>query len=119
MIQDVVEIIETHFTNNWVGEVNYDQTGYTNTADQWLELIIAPVLSENIGFTDCTQEFFELHLMAYAPNKVKAGTLIDSVVTFLQNNTIDGVRVYSWRTQANGVLDTGQYFYKVIFDCNH
>ena len=116
MIRDVVLSVEKHFVDNWNGDVNYDQTGYTPANATWIELRVIPILSYNASLEDCTSEEFELHLMAYGTNKVEAGELIEQVVAFLQNKDIDGLKVRGWRQIYNGTLDTGTYFYKLIFD---
>jgi len=118
MIQDVVLAVEKHFNDNWVAsEVNYDQPQFTPQSSKWIEIIVNPVLSENASFT-CTRETFELHTLVYGANKVEAGTLVDSVVAFLQNKQIDMLTVRTWGIIANGTLETDdKYFYKIYFDC--
>jgi len=117
MIRNVVLEVERHFIDNWThSEVNYDEVGYTPIADKWIELLVVPILSERASIDGCTIEHFELHLMAYGKNKVVSGALMDNVITFLQNKKIGSLRVSTWRQIANGNLETGTYFYKVIFD---
>ena len=116
MIQDIVLAVEQHFADNWVGEVNYDLAGYTPIGSKWIEISVVPISRYNNSLQSCTFEDFELHINAYGANKVEAGQQIDAVVAFLQNTDIDNLRVRTWRTIGNGVLDTDTYFYKIIFD---
>ncbi len=118
MIRDIVLAVEQHFATNWSeSEVNYDQPQFTPTGTKWVEVVVNPVLCENASFT-CTTETFELHTLVYGKNKAEAGTLVDKVIDFLQNTDIAGLRVRTWGTIANGVLDTNDtYFYKIFFEC--
>ena len=116
MIRDTVLSIEKHFSDNWGGEVNYNQPNYIAKASRWIELIVVPLLSQNSSIDNCTVESYDIQVLAYGTNKVNAGEEIDLAIAFLQNMKIDGVRIKGWRQIANGLLDTGTYFYKISFD---
>ena len=119
MIQDIVQAVEQHFADNWnFSDVNYEQVNYQPTSSKWVEVIVNPVLSENVSLEGCTKETFELHTLVYGKNKVEAGALVDNVVSFLQNTQIGILRVRTWGIIANGILDTkDKYFYKIFFEC--
>ena len=117
MIRDIVLAVEQRFANDWaLSPVNYDLVGYTPTVSEFIEIQIVPISSYNNSLQSCTFEDFELHVSAYGKTKVEAGVLVDEVVAFLQNTQINELRVRTWRQIANGTLDTGAYFYKIIFD---
>ena len=119
MISNIVHAVEQHFFDNWTfSEVNYEQSQFTPSGDEWVEIVVIPLLSENASLENCTTESFELHTLVYASNKVKAGALVDKAVTFLQNTEIGELRIKGWGIVANGYLDTDdKYFYKIYFDC--
>ena len=115
MIASTTLSIEKHFSDNWVGEVNYNQPHYKAKAPEWIEIIVAPVSSDNVAIDGCTLEAYDLQVLSYGSNKVKAGKQLDTAIAFLQNTNIDEVRVKTWRTIANGLFDDS-YFYKISFD---
>ena len=119
MIQDVIFDVENHFSSNWhESQVNYDQPQFTPHGSKWVELMIAPVSSDNVSLESCTKELFEVHTLVYGKNKVEAGALVDKVVAFLQNTNINGLRVRTWGILSNGNLETNDtYFYKIYFEC--
>lgn len=120
MIRDVVYAIENKFATSWLhGEVNYNEENFTPQGSEWLEIIIAPVVSEVVSTDNCTDEFYDLQVMAYGSQKVESGELLDNAILFLQNTYIDGVKIKSWRVIANGVLESGTYFYKISFDVQY
>lgn len=117
-MQSVVQAIETEFNTNWTYcEVNYDLPGFVNSEDKWVEVIIAPVVSE----TDCissgsTKEVYQIQITGLSTsNKVDAGKVIDEAITFLHRKTVGGVLFGNWRAIAQGALDNGTYFYKIAF----
>ena len=117
-MQSVVQGIETEFFNNWsYCEVNFDIPDFVNSEDKWVEVIIAPVVSE----TDCissgvTKKLYQIQISGLSTsNKVEAGKVIDEAITFLHRKTIGGVLVGNWSAISQGSLDNGTYFYKIAF----
>lgn len=117
-MQSVVQTIETYFDTYWTYcEVNYSDPLFVNSEVKWLELIIAPVVSEtNCISTGTTKEVYQIQVTGLSINsKVEAGKVMDTAITFLHRKLINGVLIGNWSAIAQGALDNGTYFYKIAF----
>jgi len=110
--------IEQYFADNYTYvEVDYLSPSFTPVGTQWLQLSIAPVISNIISVNNCSEEYFDIHLVGYGGNKVEASSAVDEAIALIRTKNIDDIRVKTWRTNASGVEESGTYFHKVIMEC--
>lgn len=116
-IRTIVYDIENHFVTNWTySKVHYEGSTFNPDPDtKWISILIAPVGNDNRTLDNCIEEVTEVQIIAYGANKVEAGELMDYAISFLQNTTINGSIIRTWRTLGNGTLEDGTYFYKSTF----
>lgn len=118
MIQATVKIIEDHFTDNWTfSKVDYDTVNYKTQNSSWIVVMVVPLIAELYCVSGGDKNYYQIHITSYGVGKIESSDLMDKAIAFLKDQNINGIQIKKWQNIANGVLDDGTYFYKLIFEC--
>jgi len=106
--------VETHFQDNWEGDIHYTNTEKLVNSEAWIFLDVEPLYTES-GISGCIRTDSLIYITAYASNKVTSAQLADKVVRFLSGVKLAGTAVGTWRPIAQGEVYSGLHFRKIAF----